>query len=158
MHTIEEDGRCELGSHADTCVIGNQTARVIADYNTLVDVHGYDGHRCNEGCRTVSAVVAYDHPETGEVFMLILHQAILIPHMKTNLLSPMQLRDHGLRVNDEPKYMVVDPTEDHHAIVGPTLEGSDEVFRIPLRLDGVISYFNTRKPSKTEWETTPDSN
>ena len=156
--TTEEDGRCELDSHADTCVIGNQTARVIADHNTLVDVHGYDGHRRNEGCRTVSTVVAYDHPETGKVFMLILHQAILIPHMKTNLLSPMQLRDHGLRVNDEPKYMVADPTEDHHAIVGPTLEASDEVFRIPLRLDGVISYFSTRKPSKDEWETTPDSN
>ena len=38
---------------------------------------------------TVSAVVAYDNPETGVLYMLVIHQAILIPRMKVNLTSPM---------------------------------------------------------------------
>ena len=28
----------------------------------------------------------------------------------------MQLQDHGLTVNDEPKYMALNPMEEHHAI------------------------------------------
>jgi hypothetical protein len=38
----------------------------------------------------------------------------------------MQLRDnHDLQVNDKPKYMVPNPTKDHHAIVIP-MNGADE--------------------------------
>ena len=48
--------------------------------------------------------------------MLVIHQTILIPDMLNNLLCPMQLRDHGLTVNDEPKYMALIPMDDHHAI------------------------------------------
>ena len=29
---------------------------------------------------------------------------------------PMQLQDHGLAVNDGPKYMALNPMEEHHAI------------------------------------------
>ena len=109
--------RTELDSHADTCVVGHDTALLIHDYESLVRVQGYNedvGEWSN--CRIVSAVVAYNHPATGEVYMLVIHQAILIPGMPNNLLCPMQLRDHGLAMNDEPKYMALTPTDDHHAI------------------------------------------
>ena len=108
--------------------------------------------------RIVSAVVAYDHPATGEVYMLVIHQAILIPGMPNNLLCPMQLRDHGLAVNDEPKYMALNPTDDHHAISfrdQKTPRG--EPLRIPLELHGVTSFFPSRKPTKDEYENTHDS-
>ena len=84
--------------------------------------------------------------------MLIIHQAILIPGMKANLLSPMQLRDNDLRVNDEPKFMVPNPTEDHHAIYIPEVKGESPALRIPLSLHGVTSYFPTRKPTRDEYE------
>ena len=90
--------------------------------------------------------------------MLVIHQAILIPDMPNNLLCPMQLRDHGLSVNDEPKYMALIPTDDHHAITfrdNNTQQG--EPLRIPLDLHGVTSYFPSRKPSRDEYELTPDS-
>ena len=82
-----------------------------------VQVHRYNkdiGERSN--CRIVSAVVAYNPPALGDIYMLVMHQAILIPDMQNNLLCPMQLQDHGLAVNDEPKYMALNPTEGHHAI------------------------------------------
>ena len=149
----ERDFRIELDSHADTSVVGETTGLLIHDYNRPVRVHGYDesvGQAKN--CKTVSAVVAYDHPATGETFFLVIHQAILIPGMTNILLSTMQMRDNGLKVNDEPKYTVLTPTEDHHAITVPDLEVYGEPFRIPLSLNGVVSYAPVRVPTAAEYE------
>ena len=150
--------RTELDSHADTSVVGCDTALLIHDYETPVQVQGYNGdvgERSN--CRFVSAVVAYDHPASGDVYMLVIHQAILIPSMSHNLLCPMQLRDHGLTVNDEPKYMALNPTDEHHAITfrDHNTQGGGPL-RIPLELHGVTSYFPSRKPTKEEYENTPE--
>ena len=150
--------RTELDSHADTSVVGRNTALLIHDYETPVRVQGYNedaGKRSN--CRIVSAVVAYDHPASGDVYILVIHQAILIPSMPHNLLCPMQLRDHGLTVNDEPKYMALNPTEEHHAIMfcDHNAQGGGPL-RIPLELHGVTSYFPSRKQTKEEYENTPE--
>ena len=120
------DQQMELDSHADTSVVGKESALLIHGYETPVCVCGYTeevGHTSN--CHVISAVVAYDHPEMGDVYMLVIHQAILIPEMKNNLLCLMQLCDHGLVVNDEPKYMAPNPTDDHHVITDtiPTKNG-----------------------------------
>ena len=150
--------RTELDSHADISVVGRDTALLIHDYKTPVRVQGYNGdvgERSN--CRIVSAVVAYDHPASGDVYMLVIHQAILIPNMPHNLLCPMQLRDHGLTMNDEPKYMALNPTEEHYAITfhDHNTHGGGPL-RIPLELHGVTSYFPSRKPTKEEYENTPE--
>ena len=143
--------RTEMDSHADTCVVGEETALIIQDFDRLVRVFGYSKDVGQpDRCKTVSGVVAYDHPETGETFMLVIHQAILIPNMTANLLSSMQLRDNDLKVNDEPKYLVQNPTEQHHAIDIAGTE-DEEAWRIPLLLNGVISYFPTRRPTRKEW-------
>jgi hypothetical protein len=97
--------RTELDSHADNSVVGNDTALMIHDFERPVNVHGYNDKIGHARCKTISAVLAYDHPTTGDTFMLVIHQAILIPSLKANLLSPMQMRDNDLRVNDEPKNM-----------------------------------------------------
>ena len=76
--------------------------------------------------------------------------------MTVNLLSPMQLRDNDLRVNDEPKYMVPNPTDSHHAINIPLIgDNEDDSLLIPLSLKGVTSYFPTRKPTRHEYENSP---
>ena len=158
INLIDVDGttgqQSELDSHADTCVVGNDTALITHDFERPVRVLGYNESAGKPiTAKTVTAVVAYDHPETGEIYMLIIHQAILVNAMKHNLLSPMQLRDNGLRVNDEPKHMVLTPTDYHHAISIPTGDDGDPMI-IPLSLSGVTSYFPTRKPTRQEWENT----
>ena len=67
----------------------------------------------------------------------------------------MQLRNHGLAVNDEPKYMALNPTEGHHdiTICGMAI-GEEEHLWIPLELLRVTLYFPTRKPTKEEYENT----
>lgn len=150
-----QETRTELDSHADTCVVGNDTALLIFDYERPVRVFGYNedvGEKAH--CKTVSAVVAYDHPTSGRTYMLIINQAILIPSMKVNLLSSMQLRDNDIRVNDEPKCMVPNPTEYHHALLLPPTEEDEEELLIPLSIHKVTSYFATRKPTLQEFEAT----
>ena len=147
--------RTELDSHADMCVVGRDTALLILDHNRPVQVHGYSKRVGATTAKTVSAVVAYDHPGIKRRLMLIIHQALLLPHMTTNLLTPNQLRRNELAVNDEPKHLVAEPTEDHHAIVLPshamTTEDGGPV-RIPLLLHGVTSYFPTTVPTKDEYD------
>ena len=125
---------------------------LIHDYEQPIHVHGYTGEVSpDENCCIVSAVVAYDHPETGGTFMLVFNQAILINKLPTNLVSPMQLHDVGIRVYDEPKSMALKPIDNHNAIVIP--DNDDGItLRIPLRIQGVITYFHIHKPTKDEFE------
>ena len=144
--------RSELDSHADTCVVGEDTALVILDHDRPVRVHGYDESSGDyRDCRTVSSVTAYDHPKSGHVYMFVLHQAIMIPTMTNNLISPMQVRDNEILVNDEPKHLVLTPSDNHHAIT-IVMDGDEEDLIIPLSFQGVTSYFPTRKPTRQEWE------
>ena len=105
-----------------------------------MSVYGYnEGIGEAKNCQTVSAVVAYDHPVTGDTYMLVFHQAIMVPNL--NLLRSNQMRANNLRVNDKPKECVDQPTEDQHAIVVPDADGAGEGLRIPLSIYGVVSYF-----------------
>ena len=55
-------------------------------------------------------------------------------------------------MNDEPKFMVLIPIKDHHAIYIPEVRGESPVLWIPLSLHGVASYFPTRKLTRDEYE------
>ena len=150
--------RVELDSHADTCVVGNSCALITHDFDRPVRVFGYDGTLGEaKPCKTVSAVVAYDDP-SGVTYMLVLNQAILVERMKSVLLSTSQVREHGVRINDEPKHLVLNPTEDHHCIQIPlpsSNQNAPALLRVPLSMTGVISYFPVRRPSLSEYEQCP---
>jgi hypothetical protein len=73
-------------------VIGSNSL-IVQDYNKPVSVHGFDpSGPTNTSLRTVSAALANDCPSTGQTYMLVVHQAILLPTMQHNLLATMQLR------------------------------------------------------------------
>ena len=93
----------DLDNHTDTCVVSRQLALVTQDYMRLVRVHAYDGSTRHDATsyQTVSAVIAYDSPVTGEVYYLVLNQAICVPTLDSILLCPNQMRDNDVVVNDE---------------------------------------------------------
>jgi len=153
VSSATQEVRMELDSHADTCVVGEGTALITHDFERQVWVFGFDGTK-SANARTVTGVVGYNDPGTGEQYMLVIHQAILVPKMTANLLGLMQVRDNGVQVNDEPKSMVLNPTEDHHCILIPASGGRGQL-RIPLMIKGVISYFSGWKPTPEEYERTP---
>ena len=74
---------------------------------------------------------------TGEVFIIEVHQAILIDHLHNNILCPIKLRMYDVKVNDIPKYLTDNPTDPTHSIV---MHEKVETLLIPLHLHGVASY------------------
>ena len=82
----DHDTRTKLDSHGDTTAVGASMALVIHDYEQPVHVYGYTGEILpDDNCHIVSAMVAYDHPETEDTFMLVFNQAILIDNYPPNL-------------------------------------------------------------------------
>jgi hypothetical protein len=137
----------ELDSHANTCAFGDsayivqhtlQSASVspfLRSFGSIADV------------RIVTASIAYDCPDTFTLFILHFPQSLYIPELENPLIAPNQLQTHGIVVNDTPLF-ALPPNQrdtDLHCIL--SLEHS---LRIPLKLDGVISYFQTRKPTIDE--------
>ena len=91
--------RVDLDSHADTCCVGNGVLIVNQTERTL---------RVTPFLNT--AAIAYDDPKTGEVFVLVVHQAMHFFEMNNCLLSPMQLRLNDVEVNERPKFLTAKPS------------------------------------------------
>ena len=145
-----EETRTELDTHADTCAVGAH-ALILRDHGKNIEVTGYDAKDGGRFFQTVSAAVAYDDPKLGRPIILVINQCIHIPTIKHNLLCPMQLRVNDIKVNDVPKFLSDEPTDQTHAIVIPVQDQDDVV--IPLSIEGVTSYFPTRRPTPLEYET-----
>ena len=54
--------------------------------------------------KTVSSALAYDDQATGKMTILVVHQAIHMPTMESNLLCPMQVQIHGIKVDETPNF------------------------------------------------------
>jgi hypothetical protein len=131
----------ELDSHADTCVLGRD-ALIILDYQRPVNVVGYDESLGTKTYATVSGVVAYDDPRTGRTLHLV--QAIHIPHLDHHLLCPMQCRVNDVIVNDLPKFLASDPTDQTHALAIKDPDNPLQPVTLPLNLRGVTSLLYVR--------------
>ena len=85
--------------------------------------------------------------------ILVVHQAIHVPTMGSNLLCPMKVQMNDVKVDDTLKFLTENPTDIIHAISGKDAHGIQ--VNIPLSLRGVTSYFPTRKPTKEEFNSCP---
>ena len=65
----------EIDIYADTTVSGIYCLPAH-DFRRQVDVSGYDSVARNIECPTISGALAYDHPITVKIYMLVYHQAI----------------------------------------------------------------------------------
>ena len=124
---------------------------ITSNYDRPVEVEGYDRALGTKRYDTVSGALAYDHPQTGEVLLLVLHQAIHIPHLDHHLLCPMQCRVNDVTVGETPKFMVANPTDETHALTIPDDDEPTRAVHLPLALRGVTSLLNVRKPTLDEW-------
>lgn len=93
----------------------------------------------------VDGALAYDCPITHESYILIIRNALHVTTMEHNLIPPFIMRAGGVQVNDTAKIHCDDPTEADHSIFFP-----DATLRIPLKLNGIFSYFNSRTPTTDE--------
>jgi hypothetical protein len=95
--------RCEMDSHADTCVAGPNF--VVDEYTgENCDVTPYSNkYQPIMGVPIVNASTAYTNPETGETVILRFNQVLWYgKKLDMSLINPNQIRYNGLVVSDDP--------------------------------------------------------
>jgi len=140
---------CELDSHADTCVAG-PNCRIIELTDQVVSVSAFSKeHNILQDIPIVTAATAYDDPTSGTTYILILGQAIWMgDKVEATLLCPNQLRYNGIVVDDIPTHLAPSHQPSTHSI-----HCADDDLTLPLSLQGIISYFDTRTPTTEELDT-----
>ena len=117
-----------------------------------MNVYGYNPKAGSKHARIVNAAVAYTFPETGQVIILSINQAIKMKGLDNHLLCLMQCCMNGVLINDFPKFPAPTPSEIMHAIQVENPFDATRPIIIPLKLNGVTSLLKksmtTRKSSR----------
>ena len=139
-------GRCEMDSHADTCVAGSNC--VVLEYTGRVAaVEAYSPDYPSKQVPIATVATAYDCPTSGATFVLIINEALYFGHsLHFSLLSPNQLRDNDVHVDERHRQHAPDSL---FGILVPS-----EPLHIPFTLEGVIAGFDTRPPTQQELDDT----
>ena len=62
---------------------------MVHDFDRTVNVTGCDTEDGSKVCRNVTGVLAYDHPQTGKLYLLVTNQAINLDHLEHHSMCPM---------------------------------------------------------------------
>ena len=84
-------GRCEMDSHADTCLAGHGFT-VIEETGDTCLVYPFSTTYKPLDIKIVNAVTAYIGP-TGIVLILLFNNVLFIPDMEISLICPNHFRD-----------------------------------------------------------------
>ena len=136
--------RCELDTHADTCVAGPNFM-----------VHEYTGENCDVApyskeynpivnVPVVNAITAYTDTDSGQTLLLRFNQVLWYgDKLDMSLINPNQIRYNGITVSDDPT--------NRDRLFG--IDGDD--FSVPFQMEGTTVFFESRVPSKWEIENCP---
>ena len=139
--------RCELDSHADTCLAGSNFV-CIEHTGQTVSVYGFDDHAPPLQDVPVATCMSALTLPNGDTKILVMHQALFLGRKhKDSLICPNQLRCNGVRVDDCPKHLALGLNTRHSIFF------EEENLSIPLNLDGTISYFDSHLPTREEINT-----
>jgi hypothetical protein len=135
-------GRCEMDSHADTCVAGSN--RVVLEFTgQTAEVEAYSPDYPSKQIPIATVATAYGCPTSGATFVLIINEALYFgDSLPFSLISPNQLIDNDVHVDERHRQHAPD------SIFGILI--SSEPLQIPFSLEGVIAGFDTRPPTQKE--------
>jgi hypothetical protein len=143
----------DLDSHADTSVLGSNALKVETPYPERTAIVSFaDPSVGTVNTPIISGAFLYTH-YNGNEYILVVHQAIYLENMKHSLLCPMQVRENDIILNEHPKSMTENPTNDTHALSGVT--DTNELLRIPFLIRGVTSTFHVSKLTLKQYELLP---
>jgi hypothetical protein len=146
VSSVSTETACELDSHADTSVAGSNFI-LLEEPTCIVDVFGFSPElppiKQVLIVLIATAGTAWVDPKSGQSYLLILNECFFMGNtMNHSLLNPNQLRCNGLTGHNNPT--MFDPASTH------LIYDSASGIRIPLDLNGVISYFLTYSPTLEE--------
>lgn len=150
--TVSKQQRChalaarlDLDSHADTTVLGS-SFKVLEDTLTTCTVAPFlTSYAPTKDIPIVTGGTAYTDPETGTTYILVVNQGLYFGEdLQHSLLNPNQCRCNEVIVDDVPVHLSQGESSTHTIYIGK------EKIRLPLLMDGVISYLPTRYPTDFE--------
>ncbi len=112
---------------------------------------GYDESLKSHTYKTVSGVIAYTDPMTGRTLYLVINQAIHIPHLDHHLLCPMQCCLNAVTVDETPKFLASQPTDQTHALTLTDPDNPLQMISLPFMIRGVTSFLNVRTITSDEY-------
>jgi hypothetical protein len=140
---VTQSGRTDLDSHADTCVMG-KTYYIYENTAQQCTVYPYSTSYKPKTVTVAHGGTAYDHPD-GQTYILDVNNGFnMTTELNTSLLNPNQMRAHGIVVDEVPTHLSPNYNSTHSIYI------PEQDLRIPLELDGVISYLPTRMPTMKE--------
>ena len=141
--------RIELDTRADTCVAG-KNFRLVEATGEKVDVSPFSDEYEAIGDVPIGTVeTAYTCPETGETVLLVGHQHLYFgDRMNHSLWNPNQLRHFDAKVYDCPKQFDLESP-----FMIELKDDEENIFTLPLKLNGIIQYLDTHYPTDEELET-----
>ena len=94
-------GRCEMDSHADTCVAGSNC--VVLEYTgRSAEVEAYSPDYPSKQIPIATVATAYDCPTSGATYVIIINEALYFgDSLPFSLLSPNQ-KKHLISINVLP--------------------------------------------------------
>jgi len=98
----------------------------------------------NQYVPIVCVATAWQSPDTGQVYILILNESLWMPQLPNSLINPNQLRYYGTIVQDNP----VHDTPMH-------IRTHDARFSMGLQMHGTIVCTETRTPTESELNSCP---
>ena len=93
----------------------------------------------------VDAAVIFEDPYDGDIYLLVMQNALYVESMNHYLIPPFIMREAGLVVNDVAKIHCQYCTQEDHSIID-----QDTKLYIQLKLEGIFSSFLTQKPAKED--------
>ena len=137
----------ELDSHTDTICAGNNCTLMYYT-NRACDVMLFsDSYNAKTDVQIVTACTAYQCPKTGQVYILVLNEALWFGNkggMDHTLLNPNQLGNYQIDIYNNP----FDRTKDLHIDTQSDLQ-------IPLKTKETVIYVITWAPTRAEIDANP---
>ena len=136
-------GKMEMDSHADTCVAGKNC--IVLNYtDRSCDVLPYSSeYDAVKNVNVVTAATGYTSSR-GLQYILVFNEALHMPSLDHTLINPNQLRNHGIRVEDNPY--------SGNAMV---IEANDPAFVMCVQSQGTTIFVDTWSPTDEDLQSLP---
>ena len=148
--------RMHIDSHANMVVLGKECF-ILRIHKHKCKVLAFVGDvRTLQGVDIVDAVLAFDCPVTHLTILLVVKNALYIPSMTHHLMPPFLIWETRHFINNtlisHAQQGSVNPDCAH------CISFEEVGIKICLRLKGIFSYLNTRRPTSEEIGTTTSEN
>jgi hypothetical protein len=97
--------RCNLDSHANTCIAGGNALEISHEDGQTITVSGFSSEfEPRQDIRVSTVTFLWEDPKSGKQYNFIVHEALYFGNeLNHSLFNPNQLRDNGITIDNVPQ-------------------------------------------------------